>query len=90
MKTVAINTYVYVLSFEESNIKLSFYAFSFLFEDTVSSPETTKMFLYILKSMYRFLLSSHLEVTSVCLRRECNCRFPWVCGQLSGLRTLDF
>lgn len=34
MKTVAINTYVYVLSFEESNIKLSFYAFSFLFEDT--------------------------------------------------------
>lgn len=90
MKTVAINTYVHVLSFEESNIKLSFYAFSFLFEDTVSSPETTKMFLYILKSIYGFLLSSHLEVTSVCLRQECNCRFPWVCGQLSRLCTLDF
>lgn len=90
MKTVAINTYVYVLSFEESSIKRSFYAFSFLSEDTVSCPETTKTFLYIRKSIYCFPLPSHLEVTSVCLRQESSCSFPWVCGQLSWLCTLDF
>lgn len=64
MKTVAINMYVYVSSFEEGDIKLSFYAFSFLFEDLISCPEMTKkMFLYLLQSIYCFLLPSHLEET---------------------------
>lgn len=44
--------YVYVSSFEEGDIKLSFYAFSFLFEDLISCPETTKKCSFIFSKVF--------------------------------------
>lgn len=78
------------LVLKKATSSFPFMLFPFCLKTTVSCPEMTKMFLYILKSIYCFPLLSHLEVTLVCLRQECSCSFPCVCGQLSWLCTLDF
>lgn len=62
----------------------------FCLETPFPALRQQKTLLYICKSIYCFPLPSHLEVTSVCLRQECSFSFPWVCGPLSWLCTLDF